>query len=184
MVLVSLWSALRGLFAPSGPPRLVLGGHEVWWPREQLPVNVWVDGNTQHLGTVALATHGLPGGALMFPVELEDFTRNTFFKSRETFRTAIVVQPYMTAATKGGFRTTTDFRYDKRTGEIRNALIEWTLYPGDEVGNVRRLMHEFGHALGLGHCPGTVMQAVVGNWAELPVLWNAAQERYLRGLTK
>lgn len=180
---MSLFSRIAGWFSRQPEaPRLVLDGRPLWWPKASLPINVWVDGvDASALSLVALAIHGFPGGALMFPVGLETETRNVFFGSRETFRNAIVIQPYTLTGTPGAFRCTSDLRYDKRTGEMRNALIEWNVQPGDTLGNVQRLRHELGHCLGLGHCNGTVMQASGGDWAKVNG-FNDAQVSYLRGL--
>jgi len=182
---MSLFSRIAGWFRSPGPPRLLLDGHAAWWPGQSYPLNVWVDGYTSELSMAAIAVHGMPGAALMFPTLLADSTRNVFFGSRDTFRDAIVIQPYVLTGSPGAFRCTTDLRYDKRTGELRNAFIEWNIHPGSLADNVSRLRHELGHCLGLGHCDGTIMQAQVKpeEWARID-RFNEEQQAYMRGLRK
>jgi len=91
-----------------------------------------------------------------------------------------VIQPYLLTASPGPFKCTADVRYDKRSGELRNGLIEWNVYL-DDTGNLTRLAHELGHALGLAHCEGTIMQAVQPSWMKAPG-FSAEQRRYLASL--
>lgn len=180
---MSFFSRLADLFR-SGPPMLMLDGHAAWWSKQELPLNVWVDwglaaGSTELESVCFAAIRSMPTEALMLPVDLEPATRASFFASWDNKWCAIVIQPYVLTPGPGGFKCTTDYRYDKRTGELRNCLIEWNVFPGDYWGNRNRLMHELGHCLGLGHCDGTVMapQALSG-----PAVWSAAQRRYLEEL--
>lgn len=179
---MSLLSWFRGITQPKAP-RLVLNGHETWWPKESLPINVWLDNDTwSSTALVAARLLRSYGAPLMFPVPLEAETRNRFFASRETFRSAIVIQPYVMTNAPGPFKCTSDIRYDKRTGEMRNALIEWNIYEPSTSENLCFLMHEFGHCLGLGHCDGTVMQERPNPNGWLPPSFNEAQMAYLRGM--
>lgn len=180
---VSWFSSLVKFFRAPDAARLVRDGQVLHWKPADLPVNVWVDGGEQSRAAVLSAVRYMRGlGApLMFPEALEPATRNMFFASRETFQGAIVVQPYVTTEGPGAFRCTSDLRYDKRTGEMRNVLIEWNVSPGDYASNVKRLIHEFGHCLGLAHEPGTIMQDRVSNWGEVAG-FSAAQLRYIKSM--
>ncbi len=180
---MSLFSRIAALFRPSAP-KLMLDGHAAWWSQQELPLNVWIDwgltARADDLRGIALETvRSIPTKALMLPVDLESTPRSVFFGSRATFTCAIVIQPYVLTPGPGAFKCTTDYRYDKRTGEMRNALVEWNIAPGDYWGNRNRLAHELGHCLGLGHCDGTMMAAQAPSGR--PV-WSTAQRRYLMEL--
>ncbi|MFL5350848.1 MAG: hypothetical protein ACJ8AT_39265 [Hyalangium sp.] len=179
MTLVRSW-----LGRSNGAPRLILGSNAAWWPKDDLPLNLWVDWGLSSEARPAqlfAAVLSLGRGNFLWPVDLQAETRNAFFANRATFRSAVVIQPYTVTSAPGRFTCTTDIRFDRTSGEMHNALVEWNLYPGDDVGNVARLTHELGHCLGLGHCDGTVMQERVSDWTGLRG-FNAEQVKYLNGL--
>jgi len=180
---LSIFSAIASWFrrSPAEAPRLILDGNAAWWPKGTFPLNVWIDGESPgDLALYAVRRCIAAGAPLLLPVSLDHETRDVFYANRDVFRNAIVVQPYVMTDGPGAFRCRTDLRYDKRSAELRNGLIEWNIQPGDFEGNIRRLVHELGHCCGLGHCDGTVMQERTDG--RLPAGFNEAQGRYLKGL--
>ena len=183
---MSIFSRIAALFFPPGPPRLNRDGHDLWWDFGKWQrIAVLCDGGAVSIPNqaVALVNNASYPGVLFQAQSLLPETRNAFFGSRDTYQGAIVIQPHEMTSSPRAWRCTSDLRYDKRTGEMRNALIEWNIAPGDWAGNRNRLLHELGHCLGLAHCDGTIMQASMTDWSKAP-WFNDAQVRYLRGLRK
>jgi hypothetical protein len=186
---VNLFSRIYAALT-QGPPAPVLqrDGHKLWWDwHKWIRLPILLDGScdASAVNVACQAVNATAQAGLLFaPQPLIPEARNAFYGSRDTYQGAIVIAMYVMTPTPGTWwRCTSDLRYDKRTGEMRNALIEWNVQPGDWRGNQNRLLHELGHCLGLEHCDGTIMQAARSNWSE-SMGFDRAQVAYLKGLRR
>lgn len=163
-----LFSWLKRIFFPpsQGVPWQVRDGKRLRWGASDCPVNLYVDGSllepdASPWAIVMAEVRKLRAAGvrvLLLPVVPTGDTLAIFETSRATVQRAILIRAIrIHPGALQSFKCGTDLRWDKRTGFLRSAVVDWFI-TGQEETDAANLVHQMlGHCLGLAHQEGTVM---------------------------